>query len=140
MLSNAELFSVVEAECIKSGVIERFEAENGTITGRMMIDAVDMPDDINLNPDVDGHIVAFEASFDFIDARIGFALSVTNMEAASDIWITNCSSDDLPDNSLVEFFIGKTVESIMPDGSYGIPIYVFITDEASFSCIPTAED
>jgi len=140
MLSNHELFATVEATCREQCIIDKFEAENGKITGRMMIDAIDLPDDVSLKPDVNEHIVAFEASFDFTDARIGLALSVTKLDAATSIWISGCDDENAPDNELTEFFVEKLIESIAPDGSYGVPIYVFISDNASFSCVPTAPD
>ncbi len=37
MLANPELFQMVEDELKKQGVIQRFEAEQGEIIGRMMI-------------------------------------------------------------------------------------------------------
>jgi hypothetical protein len=39
-----------------------------------------------------------------------------------------------------ELFVQTLVESISRDGSYGVPIYTFISDTGSFSCVPTASD
>ena len=62
------------------------------------------------------------------------------MQVVSGIWFSRCNVEDAPDNELVEFFVEKLVESITPDGTYGVPIYVFISEDASFSCIPTASE
>ena len=86
MLSNPGLFETVETVCHERGTVERFEKENGKVKGRMMIDAVELPDGVELNPNIDGKITAFEASFDFMDSRVGFAFCVPKMQAASAFW------------------------------------------------------
>ena len=143
MLSNPEMFAAMESSCRERGVIERFEAENGEkVKGRMMIDIVDMPDDIPLTLNTNERITAFEASFDFMDTRIGFAFCIPKMEAASNFWYNGVQRDNLPDdiNVWLNFFVQTLLESIAPDGSHGVPIYTFISDHASFSCVPTAPD
>ena len=137
MLSNSQLFDTVESVCRERGIIERFEVENGEIKGHMMIDTIDMPDDISLNLNASDSVFAFEASFDFMDTRIGLALSIPKIEAASAIWFTH---GEEPDNVWVEFFVKTLVENIPPDGSFGVPLYTFITDNASFTVVPTAPD
>ena len=124
------------------GIIEKFETENNEkIKGRMMIDKVDMPNDISLYPNIGENPTAFEASFDFMDTRLGLALCISKMEAASGIWFSGLQEDnDIDINVWAEFFVKSLVESIKPDGSYGVPIYVFISDHASFSCIPSAPE
>ena len=143
MLSNPELFAEVEATCRERGIIEKFEKENGEkVKGRMMIDLTDVPMNIPLYQDKNEKITAFEASFDFMETRVGIALYVSVMEAASGIWLSGARDDSNPDNIKVwvDFFVKSLLESIAPDGSYGVPIYVFISDHASFSCVPSAPD
>ena len=140
MLSHPKLFATVETVCRERGIIEKFEAENGEIKGHMMIDVVDIPDNISFYPNINEPITAFEASFDFLDVRIGFAFSVPTMEAASELWFHGIQGGNAPDNVWIEMFVKTLVESIEPDGSYGVPIYVFISDTASFSVVPTAPD
>ena len=106
----------------------------------MMIDAVDMPDDISLYPNTSENPTAFEASFDFMDTRLGLALCTSKMKAASGIWFSGTKSDNAPDNVWVDFFVKTLVESIESDGSYGVPIYTFISNHASFSIVPSAPD
>ena len=141
MLSNPEMFATVETVCRERGTIENFEVENGEkIKGRMMIDDVNMPDDVSLYPNINERIFAFEASFDFMDTRIGLALCIFPIKAASEIWFYGSRDGSKPDNVWVEFFVKTLVESIKPDGSHGVPIYTFISDHASFSVIPSASD
>jgi len=140
MLSNPDLFATVESVCRERGIIERFEKENGKVKGRMMIDAVVLPNDISLYANADNNAIAFEASFDFMDTKIGFVFSVEKIEAASDLWYHGSTDGNSPDDVWVELFVKTLVESIEPDGSYGIPIYVFISDTGSFSIVPTAPD
>jgi len=140
MLSNPELFTTVESACYEKGIIERFEKENGKVKGRMMIDGIDLPNDIPLYPNADNNSIAFEASFDFMDIKIGFVFSVDKIEAASNLWYHGSKDGNSPDNVWVELFVKTIVESIEPDGSYGIPIYVFISDTGSFSIVPTRPD
>ena len=137
MLSNPDMFDTIVSVCRERGVIDRFEAENGEIKGHMMIDTIDMPDDVSLYPNASGNIFAFEASFDFMDTRIGLALCIPSVEAASGIWFIN---GEEPDNVWVEFFVKTLVENIPPDGGFGVPLYTFLTDEASFTVVPTAPD
>lgn len=46
MLNEPELFRAAEAGLKSLGVIERFEAENGPILGRMMITLTQIPEGI----------------------------------------------------------------------------------------------
>ena len=130
----------MEAVCHERGIIEKFEAENGEIKGHMMIDSVDMPDDVSLYPKTSENFTAFEASFDFMDVRVGFVLCVPEMEAASGFWFHGSQDGNALDNVWIEMFVQTLVESIEPDGSYGVPIYVFISDTGSFSVVPSAPD
>ena len=50
MLANPELFQTLEDDLKRQGVIQRFEAEQGKIIGRMMITPGDIPD--NLKKDI----------------------------------------------------------------------------------------
>jgi len=141
MLSDPELFVTVETACRERGIIEKFETENGEeIKGRMMINVVNIPEDVFLYPSTGENLIAFEASFDFIDIRIGFVLCITKMEAASDFWFRGIQNNNAPDNVWIDFFVKTLVESIEPDGSYGVPIYAFISDHASFSAVPSTSD
>jgi len=137
MLSNPVLFDQIEKICRSRGTIAQFEAENGEMKGRMMIDAISVPDDVPLKPGIDDRITAFEASFDFMDCRIGLAVCVPKMEAASGFWYSSDEGGQPPDQVWIEFFVQTLMESIEPDGSYGIPIYVFISDAGLFSVVPT---
>jgi hypothetical protein len=137
MLSNPEMLATVEATCRERGVIDKFEAENGEIKGHMMIDVVKMPDNVSLYPNVSEDYTAFEASFDFMDSKIGFAFCTKSIKAVSDFWCWNGRDDKEPDKVWIELFVQTLVESIEPDGSYGVPIYTFISDTGSFSVVPS---
>ena len=46
MLVDKEKFYFVENTLVKNGTIDRFESDNGKITGRMMITLTEIPEEI----------------------------------------------------------------------------------------------
>ena len=140
MLSDPELFALVEKSCREQGIVHRFEAENGEIQGRMMIDVVDIPDGVRLDESIEGRLTAFEASFDFTDAYVGLVLCISKIQAASGFWFRNLQDDHDFADEWVRFFATILLENIGSDGSYGTSMYVFFNENGSFSAIPTICD
>ena len=137
MLINEELFERVEKSLSKNGTIERFEKENGKITGRMMITLTDVPENIEIVKNTKS-AYAFECSFDFYDVSLGIVLDVTELEVISPIWATEQIPDsEQPDSVWIEFFLKTLVKNISDDGSFGVPIYTFLNDNSDFTVVPT---
>ena len=137
MLADKEMFDVVEQILIKNGEIANFERENGKILGRMMITQAEIPVGIEIQGKKGKQPMAFEASYDFYDANVGVAIFPDTREAASGIWITpQVDGAESPDRSWIEFFVQKLLEGIGEDGSVGLPIYSFVTDNSDMTIVP----
>ena len=139
MLSNPELFKVVEDIIRSKESFGEWVRENGEITGRMMIEVVDFPEEIEIHLANDRVPVAFEASFDFYSASIGIAIFPDTKEFASGLWVHYQEEDaELPADTWVTFFLEKLFEAIHDDGSFGSPIYSLVNDTADITIIPEA--
>lgn len=141
MLFDEKLFQVVETECEKRGVIKDFEKTNGKIKGRMMITVIEIPEGIVINKvDQKESPVAFGCSFDFYDCSLGIALYPRTMKIASGVWVTpQIPNAEPPAKEWIDFFIQVLCESIDEDGSFGYPMYTFISDVGDFTCIPSKQ-
>ena len=139
MLINQELFYKVEQLVKEKGSIERFEEENGKITGRMMITICDIPDgvEVSKNPETK-YIQAFCASFDFTDIMIGVAIDLESKTPVTGAWVVNDIEVDknIVDEELVYFFLDTLIKYIEDDGSYGAPMYTFLNDNGSMTLVP----
>ena len=139
MLFNIDRFDNIENLLAKEGKIARFEKENGKIKGRMMIDIVDPPS--NLNVSIPDGFYAFGASFDFYDCSIGMLLNPKTEEAGSGIWVTEqAEGAEPPSQEWIDFFVETLVNHIEPDGSFGYPIFTFVTDTADMTVVPAKDD
>ena len=140
MLADKEMFDSLEDYLIRSGKLGKFESENGKIKGRMMITLAEVPDGMDVKY-VDGKTpLAFEASFDFYDVKLGIAMYPDTKQPATGIWIIPQKENaKQPSREWIEFFIEKLAESIEDDGSYGVPMYSFINDSCDMTVIPTKE-
>lgn len=135
MLADKGMFEVAENGLREQGVIDRFEAENGKITGRMMITLEEIPPELGL--EITGNNVkAFCASFDFYDMMIGIAMDLDIVKPVSQFWLTP-QTDDVEEPSVewVEFFAKKLFENIAEEG-FGIPMYSFVNDHSDFTAVP----
>ena len=140
MLADEKLFAVVEDVLTKNGAIARFEAENGPIRGRMMIMRTVIPEGIEYKRIAGKMPTAFEASFDFYDAAVGLALDTVTMQAATGVWVTpQAEGAEAPAREWIDFFVEKLMGSFNSDGSYGTPVYSFVTDTCDMTVVPTAE-
>ena len=140
MLVDEEKFYFVENTLIKNGTIDRFENDNGKITGRMMITLTEVPKEI-LNFDLnEEQYYAFECSFDFYDASLGIVLNTKTLECLTGMWITPQTDNAVfPAKEWQEFFIETLVKYIDKDGIFSIPIYVFLNDNSDFAVVPTVD-
>ena len=138
MLADKKKFELVEEALLRNGVIERFENQYGKIKGRMMISCVDIPEGIEVEEKGGETPVAFEASFDFFDAVVGFAIYTTEKKLATGMWISSQKEGaDAPGEEWVEFFIKTLLSNIAEDGSFAYPIYSFVNDESDMTVVPT---
>ncbi len=138
MLVNTKQFAVVEKALTDNGALERFEKENGKIKGRMMITVIDIPEEIPVTVKGKNFPVGFDCSFDFYDSSIGLALYTDTKEAASGFWVTQqVQGAEQPSQEWIEFFIKTLIENIEEDGSFGYPMYSFLTDESDLTVVPT---
>lgn len=136
MLVDKELFLEVEDILREQGILERFEEENGEITGHMMITMVEIPPELDINLTSNG-VRAFCASFDFYDMMIGVAFDLNTMELIPRMWFTPQMDDAVePSSEWIEFFIKTLCENISEEG-FGIPIYSFVNDHSDFTVVPT---
>ena len=138
MLKDPEMFAIAEDELRKNGIIERFEAENGPIKGRMMITLADAPEELGIEGlDTEG-VFTFNGSFDFYDSMLGLALNVITLEPVAPIWVTpQIEGAEPPNQTWTEFFIETLAKSIEKDGVFGVPMYSFVTDNADFTAVPS---
>lgn len=136
MLFDQEKFSLVESIVTENGTIARFEKENGKVKGRMMIDLIEPPEDLGV--DIPSGSYCFSASFDFYDSTIAMVFNPVTRTVGSGLWVTpQIENADPPEQEWVEFFIQTLVDNIGSDGSFGIPMYTFISDSADSTVVPT---
>ena len=139
MLFNIDRFDNIENLLAKEGKIAKFEKENGEIKGRMMIDIVQPPE--NLNIQIPDDFYAFGASFDFYDCSIGMVLNPKTLKAGSGIWVTEqVEGAEPPSQEWINFFVETLVNHIEPDGSFGYPMFTFATDTADMTVVPTKDE
>ena len=132
-------FDAVEAILTQKGSIAKFENENGKIKGRMMVDIVDPPSNLNIAIP-DGNFV-FGASFDFYDCSVGMVLNPKTLKAGSGIWVSEQKEGaEPPSQEWIDFFVETLVNHIEPDGSFGYPMFTFATDTADMTVVPTKEE
>ena len=137
MLINQAKFEIVEKTLIEQGKIEAFEKENGSILGRMMITADDMPEELIEELENKDDLIVFTASFDFYDMTVSAAVYTKSKEIAK-MWITPQDDDaEQPAREWISFFIEKLFEGIDDEGGYGIPMCSFVTDSSDMTVVPT---
>lgn len=137
MLNFPEIFNIVEQELKKNGTIEKFEKENGKITGRMMITSTDIPENMEIDSNNES-IWAFECSFDFYDVSVCLVIDMKNYKIFEPIcFFEQIEGAEPPDNSWIEFFFDTLLSNISDDGSFGIPICTFLNDYSDFTVVPT---
>ena len=78
MLADKEMFFKIENILREQGVLEKFEEDNGKITGHMMITMTEIPPELGIDK-VSDNMRAFCASFDFYDMIIGIAFDLNTM-------------------------------------------------------------
>ncbi|MGT2951011.1 hypothetical protein BU202_06920 [Streptococcus cuniculi] len=135
MLVDEEMFAAAENALREQGVLDRFEAENGKITGHMMITMMEVPPELVIEATGD-NVRAFCASFDFYDMMIGIAIDLSTMKPVSQFWLTPQTDDAVkPASEWVEFFAKTLFENLSEEG-YGIPMYSFVNDHSDFTAVP----
>lgn len=136
MLVDKELFFEVENILREQGTLERFEEQNGEITGHMMITMMEIPPELGFDG-ISDSVRAFCASFDFYDMMIGLAFDLNTMELIPHMWFTPQTDDAVePSSEWVEFFVKTLCENISEEG-FGVPIYSFVNDHSDFTVVPT---
>ena len=137
MLIDQAKFEIVEKTLIEQGKIEAFEKENGSILGRRMITADDMPEELSEELENKDDLIVFTASFDFYDMTVSAAVYTKSKEIAK-MWITPQDDDaEQPAREWISFFIEKLFEGIDDEGGYGIPMCSFVTDSSDMTVVPT---
>lgn len=141
MLTNAEAFANIEAILTKNGTIARFEEENGPITGRMMVDLGQVPSTLASQVDTSGEAVyVFRGSFDFYNTTVGVALDVKTKTPKSGVWEEEQKLGAYQvSKEWVHYFIAVVLAGIDDEGRFGVPVYCFVNDTASFEVYPTQE-
>ncbi len=141
MLTDKELFDYVESELKARGIIEDFEKENGKIKGRMMITQIEIPAELGIEVPAGVKPLAFQGSFDFYDCAIGIGLDWNTLETFTGLWMTpQVEGAKEPDELWIEFFLKTLIKNFKEDGSYGMPMYTFVTDTSDFTVVPVAPD
>lgn len=137
MLIDQAKFEIVEKTLIEQGKIEAFEKENGSILGRMMITADDMPEELSEELENKDDLIVFTASFDFYDMTVSAAVYTKSKEIAK-MWITPQDDDaEQPAREWITFFIETLFKGINDEGSYGIPMCSFVTNTSDMTVVPT---
>ena len=137
MLIDQAKFEIVEKTLIEQGKIEAFEKENGSILGRMMITADDMPEELIEELENKDDLIVFTASFDFYDMTVSAAVYTQSKEVAK-MWLTPQADDaEQPAREWISFFIEKLFTGIDDEGGYGIPMCSFVTDTSDMTIVPT---
>ena len=138
MLIDRKQFELVEITLREQGKIAAFEAENGSVLGRMMITIDDISDEIAKSVEIKDDLRVFTASFDFYDMTISVAVYTQSMEFVSAIWLTPQTEDaEQPSKEWISFFIDKLFEAFDENGNYSFPIYSFVTDSSDMTVVPT---
>lgn len=136
MLIDKELFFEVENILRDQGTLERFEEENGEITGHMMITMMEIPPELGFD-EISDSVRAFCASFDFYGMMIGLAFDLNTMELIPQMWFTPQTDDAVePSSEWLEFFVKTLCENISEEG-FGVPMYSFVNDHSDFTVVPT---
>jgi hypothetical protein len=136
MLFDQKKFDIVESFLAQNGTLVKFERESGEIKGRMMIDLIDPPDELNIQIPKGSYY--FGASFDFYDSSIGLVFDPKRKTAGSGLWVTSQKDGaEPPQQEWIQFFVKTLVDNISPDGSFSIPMYTFISDYADLTVVPT---
>lgn len=141
MLADKKMFEVIENILIENGTIAKFEAEQGTICGHMMITETQIPEELGVDIKKTSSLHAFQGTFDFYDMAIGMALYTDTLQAACGLWMTPQTDDaEEPAGEWVDFFIQTLVNNIQPDGSFGVPMYSFVCDVGDFTVVSTLDE
>ena len=141
MLADKELFDYVESELKARGIIDDFEKENGKIKGRMMITQIEFPEELEIEVPEGVRPLAFQGSFDFYDCAIGIGIDWNTLEAFTQLWVTpQIEGANKPDEHWIRFFLKTLIENFKEDGSYGVPMYSFMTRTSDFTVVPVAPD
>ena len=136
MLSNPQAFAEVERMLTEDGTIERFEAEHGPVTGRMMIDVGQVPSPLKDRVELGSDVVVFTGTFDFLHSAVGVAVDVRAGQPKSGVWVEEQKTGAYqPGKQWVDYFMSVLMDGIR-DGAYRVPIYAFINDNASFEVYP----
>lgn len=135
VLVDKESFFLAEEVLRKQGILDKFEAENGKITGHMMITMMDVPPELKIE-NSNENVRAFYASFDFYDMMIGIAIDLSSKEPVSQLWLApQCDDAVEPSMEWIEFFLKTLFENLSEDG-VGIPMYSFVNDHSDFTAVP----
>lgn len=138
MLADKKSFDRVEEVLRNNGTIENFEKENGELRGRMMITLGELPENLKADLPLNKTDFVFIATFDFFDTAIGIAVDTVNRAPKGDaFYIKQTESAAEPPMEWVTYFINTLSEIIRPDGSFGVPILVFMSEESGFTVVPT---
>ena len=138
MITDINLFNEVEKTLLDNGKLRAFENENGEVRGRMMITTSTIPEEIAGEIVCSDDITAFTASLDFYDMTMSVAVCTKTKKIVSGIWVTSQKENaEQPSTEWVSFFLEKVVEAIDEDGSFGVPIYSFITDTSDMTVVPS---
>ena len=141
MLANPELFQTLEDDLKRQGVIQRFEAEQGKIIGRMMITPGDIPDNLKKDIKIEDGDSVFIGTFDFYESSVGIVLNTYQMEVKSPLWVTpQITGAESPSEDWCKFFLETLVKSINADGSFGYPFYTFCASVGDFTVVPASAD
>lgn len=138
MLADEKSFKEFEKILIQQGVIKGFERQNGRVTGYMMITAAAPPDDVEI--EITEGDAAFLATFSFCDTAVGAVINPVTKELNGDVWLEKQRDNaKKPARKWIEFFIKTLVGGIGSDGSYGCPMYTFISERSSFTIAPAKQ-
>ena len=141
MLANPEMFQTVEKVLNEQGIIQRFEAENGKIIGRMMITLGEVPENLKDEVDISKGDFVFIGTFDFYNSAIGLVLNASTRKIKSGLWVTEQVPDaEAPSEDWCHFFVETLAKSIHEDGSLGYPLYTFCSSTGDFTVVPERPD
>ena len=70
--------------------------------------------------------------------EIGIVLNTRLREAKTGVWLIPQYEDaSEPAREWIEFFIRKLIQGLNEDGTFGVPMYTFISDYADFTVVPS---
>lgn len=138
MLTNKETFEKYEDAVKQQGIIKKFEKENGhKIKHRMMIQLVPVPKEYGIAEDDDRKLIAFEASFDFVDTALYIVIDAEAHKLAGDILLLPQSENAVePDRQFGDLFMKVLFGSINDQGKFPALILVFLADVGYFTIVP----